>query len=50
MENTADDACVEICRATRADAEQYALVLAALRINYRLVAHDGAMSLSVAPP
>jgi rhomboid protease GluP len=45
-----DDACVEICRTTRADAEQYALVLAAVGINCRLVAIDGAVALSVAPP
>jgi rhomboid protease GluP len=45
-----DDAWVEICRSTsRADAEQYALVLAALGINCRLVALDGAVTLSVAP-
>jgi rhomboid protease GluP len=46
-----DDAWVEICRATTpADAEQYALVLAAVGINCRLVALDGAVALSVAPP
>jgi rhomboid protease GluP len=46
-----DDAWVEICRSTvRADAEQYALLLAAVGINCRLVALDGAVTLSVAPP
>ena len=41
---------VEICRAVvRTDAEQYALVLAAAGIDCRLVVHDGAATLSVAP-
>jgi rhomboid protease GluP len=44
------DVWVEICRSmARADAEQYALVLVAAGINCRLVALDGAVTLSVAP-
>jgi hypothetical protein len=44
------DAWVEICRSfAPADAEQYALVLAAAGIDCRLVALDGAVTLSVAP-
>jgi rhomboid protease GluP len=51
LTNNPDDAWVEIDRFTaRADAEQYALVLAAAGINCRLVALDGAVALSVAPP
>jgi rhomboid protease GluP len=45
-----DDAWVEICRATRPHAEQYALVLAAAGINCRLAVLDGAVTLSVALP
>ena len=50
-DNPDDGAWVEICRpAARGDAEQYALVLAAVGINCRLVALDDAVALSVAPP
>jgi rhomboid protease GluP len=45
-----DDAWVEICRATRPHAEQYALVLAAVGINCHLAVLDGAVTLSVAVP
>jgi rhomboid protease GluP len=46
-----DDAWVVICRSrARVDAEQYALVLAAVGINCRLVKLDGGVALSVAPP
>jgi rhomboid protease GluP len=45
------DVWVEICRGlAMADAEQYALALAAAGIDCRLVALDGAVTLSVAPP
>jgi rhomboid protease GluP len=51
LADTPDDTWVEICRSVaRADAEQYALVLAAAGIDCRLVALDGAVTLSVAPP
>jgi rhomboid protease GluP len=46
-----DDVWVEVRRFTgRTDAEQHALVLAAVGIDCRLVAHDGAIALSVARP
>ena len=50
MADQPDDGWVEICRATRPHAEQYALVLAAAGINCRLAVLDGAVTLSVAPP
>lgn len=50
MADEPDGAWMEICRsATRAEAEQYALVLAAAGINCRLVALGDAVTLSVAP-
>lgn len=51
MTDNPNDAWVEIDRFTaRADAEPYALVLAAVGINCRLVAVDGTVALSVASP
>lgn len=51
MTDNADDAWVEVRRfAARADAEQHALVLAAVGIGCRLVPLDSAIALSVAPP
>ena len=50
MTEDPDDAWVEVRRFTgRADAEQHALVLAAVGIDCRLVGRDGAIALSVAP-
>ena len=49
MAGDPDDAWVEICRATRPHAEQYALVLAAAGINCRLVPLHGGVALAVAP-